>query len=106
MVSQGFCRFGKEGWSGEVRALVLRAVDSWAPGGASPIPPHWSLSGARLEIPDNSQNQRWGLEVTQQLLTDLGEESCTKGVILMKIDQVLASLQRKQKALNPLISKI
>lgn len=70
--SQGFCRFGKEAWSGEVRALVLRAVGSWAPGGASPIPPHWSLSGVRLEIPDNSQNQRWGLEVTQQLLADFG----------------------------------
>lgn len=109
MLFQGLCRSGKESNSEKVRALVvcLSYLALWVLmclllSGSS----NTFHTGLHLGPSLRTQKTARTKDGVWEALSWFWGGHYTKGIILMKIDQVVAGLQRKQKALNPLISKI
>lgn len=110
MLSQGLCRFGKESVSGEVRALAvcLSCLVLWVCAclplnGISNTPRTGLCRGPSLGSRTTAGPKGGVWEVPWQLWADFGAWGRH---VLRKTGQVLARLQRTQKAFNPSISEI
>lgn len=110
-LSQGLYWFGKESGGGEIRALVLcvfafNAPDPWVfASEASPAPPAPPAPGCRLRPAQMTAGPKGRVLAAPRRPVIGSAGTLHQRSHFNETDQVLASLRRKQKAFNPLISE-